>query len=59
MNLKYCVKESFEIYFINIFLVYVIGKKKMGKNWVLYNDMIRSLDWINILIIVFFLFLIL
>lgn len=28
MNLKYCVKESFEIYFINIFLVYVIGRKK-------------------------------
>lgn len=31
MNLKYCVKESFEIYFINIFLVYVIGKKNRKK----------------------------
>lgn len=31
MNLKYCVKESFEIYFINIFLVYVIGKKMEKK----------------------------
>lgn len=40
MNLKYCVKESFEIYFINIFLVYV----KWKKNGVLYNDIIRSLD---------------
>lgn len=31
MNLKYCEKESFEIYFINIFLVYVIGKKNGKK----------------------------
>lgn len=31
MNPKYCEKESFEIYFINILPVHVIGKKMEKK----------------------------